>query len=126
MFPNRTPRRDVTAWSETKWFGCWNADDGVGLFPDGASTSTFGALLLADGTVDPITEVKAPWLSSLLGAPERFDLAVTTESGRTGEWNVEVQQTRPATPGGVVGYGHLERSAKRSRVSPETLMISEF
>ena len=157
MFPNRTPRRDVTAWSETKWFGCWNADDGVGLFPDGASTSTFGALLLADGTVDPITEVKAPWLSSLLGAPETFDLAVTTESGRTAEWNVEVQHTLPATiselndnangldwrapgeplflaecparftsPAGVVGYGHLERSAKRSRVSPETLMISEF
>ena len=32
MFPNRTPRRGVAAWSETKWFGCWNADDGVGLF----------------------------------------------------------------------------------------------
>jgi len=125
--------------------------------PDGASTSTFGALLLADGTVDRITEVKAPWLSSLLGAPETFDLAVTTESGRTAEWNVEVQHTLPATiselndnangldwrapgeplflaecparftsPAGVVGYGHLERSAKRSRVSPDTLTILEF
>jgi hypothetical protein len=125
--------------------------------PDGASTSTFGALLLADGTVDRITEVKAPWLRSLLGAPETFDLAVTTESGRTAEWNVEVQHTLPATiselndnangldwrapgeplflaecparftsPGGVVGYGHLERSAKRSRVSPDTLTIHEF
>ena len=125
--------------------------------PDGASTSTFGALLLADGTVDRITEVKAPWPSSLLGAPETFDLAVTTESGRTAKWNVEVQHTLPATiselndnangldwrapgdalflaecparftsPGGVVGYGHLERSAKRSRVSPDTFAIREF
>jgi hypothetical protein len=331
MFPNRTPRRDVTAWSETKWFGCWNAEDGVGLFvhagryrddldlwwiqavaylpdgtlafdrswggdpdewtvsshvctlrgepgggatctfrgaperqptaalaeypggqgasvyvtwdldaepirdpwtpfahkdesaewaeahtqhqyrirgtltvedqtyrldgpgwgdhssgvrtwdgfgghvfvnaplpdlglilvtvhtPDGVPASTFGAVLLEDGTTDPINEVKCPWLTSLLGAPESFDIVVTTESGRTGQWDVEVLQTLPATiselndnangldwrapgeplflaeciarftsPDGVVGYGHLERSSKRSRVSRETFAVREF
>lgn len=125
--------------------------------PDGASTSTFGALLFNDGTVDPITEVKAPWLTSLLGGPETFTLAVITESGRSAEWNVEVQHALPATiselndnangldwraPGdplflaecparltssdGVVGYGHVERSSKRSRISPETFVISEI
>jgi hypothetical protein len=122
--------------------------------PAGTSDSTFGALLLEDGTHDAITEVKAPWLNSLLGAPESFELAVTTKSGRSAEWRVEVLHTLPATisglndnangldwrapgdplflaecparfvsPDGVVGYGHLERSAKRSRVSRETFAI---
>jgi hypothetical protein len=136
-------------------------DMGLHLFsvhtPDGASTSTLGVLVLEDGTADRITEVKAPWLSSLLGAPQSFELAVRTVSGRSTEWSVEVQHTLPATiselndnangldwrvPGeplflaecparftsrdGVVGYGHLERSCKRSRVAPDTLAIREL
>jgi hypothetical protein len=136
---------------------------GVGLIlvtvhtPDGVPASTFGALLLEDGTADPINEVKSPWLTSLLGAPESFDIVVSTESGRTAEWDVEVLHTLPATiselndnangldwraPGeplflaeciarftstdGVIGYGHVERSCKRSRVSRETFAVREF
>jgi hypothetical protein len=32
MFPNRAPRYDMPAWSETKWLGGYNPDDHVGLF----------------------------------------------------------------------------------------------
>ncbi len=65
--------------------------------PDGAPASTVGALLLEDGATDPIIEAKAVRLSSLLGAPQRFELGVTTESGRCEEWSVEVLHTLPAT-----------------------------
>jgi hypothetical protein len=30
--PNVAPQYDVPAWNETRWFGCWNPDDGVGLY----------------------------------------------------------------------------------------------
>lgn len=125
--------------------------------PDGALASTVGALLLEDGRTDPIVEAKSARLSSMLGAPQRFELGVTTESGRSEEWSVEVLHTLPATiselndnangldwraPGdpmflaecparftnssGVVGYGHLERSRKRSRVSRDTFVIDKL
>jgi hypothetical protein len=29
---NVEPRRDVPQWSETRWNGCWNPDEGVGLY----------------------------------------------------------------------------------------------
>jgi hypothetical protein len=29
---NVQPRRDVPKWSETRWNGCWNPDQGVGLY----------------------------------------------------------------------------------------------
>jgi hypothetical protein len=32
MQRNIPVRTDVKHWSETRWLGCWNADDGVGLF----------------------------------------------------------------------------------------------
>jgi hypothetical protein len=125
--------------------------------PAGDTAMTTGALLLEDGTSDPVTDVKFPWLSSLVGAPESFELMVTTESGRTAEWNVDVLHTLPATiselndnangldwrargnplflaeciarfttPDGVTGYGHLERSVKRSKVDRETFAVVEF
>jgi hypothetical protein len=54
--------------------------------PDGAPASTVGGVLSASGGTDPIVDVKCPWLTSLLGAPESFDLVVTTNSGRPAEW----------------------------------------
>jgi hypothetical protein len=32
VFPNVDPRADSPRWSETKWVGCWNPDDQVGLY----------------------------------------------------------------------------------------------
>lgn len=29
---NVTPKHDVPLWNETRWNGCWNADEGVGLY----------------------------------------------------------------------------------------------
>jgi hypothetical protein len=30
--PNVQPKRDVPLWSETRWNGCWNPEQGVGLY----------------------------------------------------------------------------------------------
>jgi hypothetical protein len=32
MDNNVTPKRDVPMWSETRWNGCWNAEQGVGIY----------------------------------------------------------------------------------------------
>ena len=32
MDTNFTPNREVPKWSETRWSGCWNPDEGVGLY----------------------------------------------------------------------------------------------
>jgi hypothetical protein len=35
MDSNANVRRDVPLWNETRWNGCWNPDDGVGLYLHG-------------------------------------------------------------------------------------------
>lgn len=135
--------------------------DGFGLHliaiqtRDGAPAQLIGAVTDQAGGVDPVDAIAVPLLEDLLGAPQRFDAALTLRSGRTLKLDIQVVHTfqmtitddhndningldwdvpgdplmfceciaRFTTTDGDVSFGHLERSARRSRADRDTLRV---
>lgn len=65
--------------------------------PDGAAALTAGGVLAKDGAADAVMSIAGGRLENLLGAPQACELSVSTKSGRTLTWDVQVLHTFPAT-----------------------------